>query len=154
MKNVLRVVGIGLALVFVVAQFFRSPRNTGVAEGPDSLVAREKVPAEVRAILRRSCYDCHSDNTVYPWYASVQPVAWWLHSHVSEGRAELNLSQFSAYDTKRAVRKLQAVADEVHERHMPRKSYLLLHRDAKPSDADVALVTNWAEELAEEIESR
>lgn len=154
MKKILRVTGSGLLLAFVALQFFRSPRNTGVTEGPESIVAREKVPAEVRQILARACYDCHSNHTKYPWYAAVQPVAWWLNDHVREGKSELNFSEFAAYDAKRAVRKLQSVADEVHERHMPLKSYLLAHPEARLTDADVARVTAWAEDLADEIESR
>lgn len=154
MKKALRFAALALLLVFLGAQLVRSPRNTGAAEGPTSIVGLHKVPAEVQAILQRACYDCHSNRTAYPWYAAVQPVAWWLNTHVSEGRAELNFSEFAAYDAKRAVRKLQAVADEVHERHMPLKSYLLMHREAKLSDTDVASVTRWAEDLADDIESR
>lgn len=153
-KKILRISGAGLLLVLGCLQFIRSPRNTGVTEGPQSIVAREKVPAGVRQILARACYDCHSNNTKYPWYAAVQPVAWWLNDHVREGKSELNFSEFAAYDTKRAVRKLQSVADEVHERHMPLKSYLLAHPEARLTDADVALVATWAEDLADEIESR
>jgi hypothetical protein len=153
-KKILRFTGIGLLLVLVALQFIRSPRNTGVTEGPQSLVAREKVPAGVRQILARACYDCHSNHTKYPWYAAVQPVAWWLNDHVTEGKSELNFSEFATYTTKRAVHKLQSVADEVHERHMPLKSYLLAHPEAKLTDADIALVKTWAEDLAAEIESR
>jgi hypothetical protein len=154
MKKALRATVLGLLLAFGVGQFFRSPRNSGAAEGPQSLTALHAVPANVRAILQRACYDCHSNHTAYPWYAAVQPVAWWLNKHVSEGRAELNLSEFAGYDAKRAVRKLQAIADQVHERHMPLKSYLLMHAEAKLADADVAAVTAWAEDLADELESR
>jgi hypothetical protein len=152
-KKALRFTALGLLLLLIGAQFYRSPRNVGVAEGPQSIVAQHQVPAAVQKILRRSCYDCHSNNTAYPWYGSVQPVAWWLNQHVSEGKAELNFSAFADYDTKRAVRKLQAVADEVLDRHMPLKSYLWMHREAKLTDADVALLTQWAEDLAGEIES-
>jgi len=153
-KKILRVTGIGLLLILGALQFYRSPRNLGATEGPESIVAREQVPANVRQILARACYDCHSDNTKYPWYAAVQPVAWWLNDHVTEGKSELNFSAFAAYDTKRAVRKLQEVSDEVRERHMPLKSYLLAHPEAKLTDADVAVLTTWAEDLADEIGSR
>jgi hypothetical protein len=154
MKKIRRYTVLGLLLVLAGIQLYRSPRNTGATEGPQSIVAREKIPADVRKILTRACYDCHSNSTKYPWYASVQPSAWWLAKHVREGKAELNFSEFAVYDTKRAVRKLQAVADEVHERHMPLKSYLLMHAEAKLTDAEVALVATWAEDLADEIESR
>lgn len=153
MKKALRIAALGLLVLLVAIQFYRSPRNAGVAEGPQSIVVQHQVPADVREILRRACYDCHSNQTTYPWYAAVQPVAWWLNDHVSEGKAELNFSEFAAYDRKRAVRRLQSVADEVIDRHMPLKSYLLMHREAKLSDADVGLLSQWAEDLAEELES-
>jgi hypothetical protein len=154
MKKVLRVTGLGLMLALVAMQFYRSPRNTGATEGAESIISREKVPAEVQKILQRACYDCHSNNTAYPWYATVQPVAWWLNEHVTHGKSELNFSDFSRYENKRAVRKLQSLADEVRERKMPLPSYLLMHGEAKLTDADIALVTTWAEDLADEIESR
>lgn len=154
MKKALRFAALGLLLAFTGAQFFRSPRNDGPADGPQSILEQHPVPDEVRKILQRACYDCHSNHTAYPWYASIQPVAWWLNRHVREGKAELNFSEFAAYDPKRAVRKLQATADEVLDRHMPLKSYLLMHRDAKLTDADVALLTQWAEDLADELESK
>jgi uncharacterized membrane protein len=151
MKKVVRPIVLGLAVGLIGLQFYRSPRNEGVAEGPSSIVAQHAVPAPVKEILQRACYDCHSNHTVYPWYASVQPVAWWLNQHVEEGKAELNLSDFTRYDGKRAVRKLQAVADEVREHSMPLKSYLWVHREARLTDAERTLVTNWAEDLADEL---
>jgi|CXWL01.1.fsa_nt_gi hypothetical protein len=154
MSKIVRISGFGLLLTLIAVQFVRSPRNTGVAEGPSSIVATHQVPAEVRGILSRACYDCHSNSTKYPWYAAVQPAGWWLNRHVTQGRAELNLSEFAAYSRKRAVRKLNQMADEVRERHMPLKSYRLLHGEAKLTDADIALVSNWAEDLANAIESR
>ena len=134
------------------AQFIRPAPNNGVAEGPQSLVAQRQVPADVQKMLQRACYDCHSDHTHYPWYASVQPVAWWLNQHVTEGKAELNFSAFGRYSPKRAASKLRDMADEVRERQMPLKSYLLVHGEAKLTDADIARLTSWAENLADEIE--
>ena len=154
MRKILRISGLGLLLAFVAVQFIRSPRNAGVAEGPSSIVAIHQVPADVRRILTRACYNCHSNSTKYPWYAAVQPAGWWLNRHVTQGRAELNFSEFAAYSAKRAVRKLNHVAEEVRERHMPLKSYLLLHGEAKLTDADIALLSKWAEDLANAIESR
>ncbi len=154
MKKTVRRVAIGLGLAFGALQLVPTPRNTGVTEGPASLVAREKPPGDVQGMLQRACYDCHSDNTKYPWYAAVQPVAWWMNQHVSDGKAEVNFSDFARYDAKRTVRKLQAVADEVHDRKMPLKSYLLMHGEAKLTDAEATRLAKWAEDLADEIESR
>jgi hypothetical protein len=154
MKRTVQLFGVGLLVVLIALQFVPVPRNAGPAEGPSSLVAAQPVPAEVQAILRRACYDCHSNHTNYPWYAAVQPVGWWLNDHVAEGKGELNFSEFATYSTKRVVRKLRSTADEVRERHMPLKSYLLMHGEAKLTDADVTLLATWAEDLADEIESR
>ena len=154
MKKRLRFATLGLLVGFIAAQFIPSPRNGGAAEGPASIVVTQAVPADVRNILSRACYDCHSNITHYPWYAAVQPVGWWLNRHVAEGKTKLNFSEFAAYDAKRAVRKLQHVADEVTERGMPLKSYLLLHPEAKLSETDSALVARWAEDLAEKLEAR
>lgn len=154
MKKALRIAGLVFGLAFIAAQFFRPIPNNGVAEGPQSLVAKEKVPPAVRAVLQRACYDCHSNQTKYPWYASVQPLAWWLDQHVVHGKTELNLSEWGAYDTKRAVRKLQAISDEVIDKHMPLPSYLWAHPEAKLTEADVTLLADWAEELGDELGSR
>ena len=154
MKRTVQLFGVGLLVVLIALQFVPVPRNAGPAEGPSSLVAAQPVPAEVQAILRRACYDCHSNHTNYPWYAAVQPVGWWLNDHVAEGKGELNFSEFATYSTKRVVRKLRSTADEVRDRHMPLKSYLLMHGEAKLTDADVTLLATWAEDLADEIESR
>ena len=154
MSKIVRISGLGLLLTLIAVQFVRSPRNTGVAEGPSSIVAIHPVPADVHRILTRACYDCHSNSTKYPWYAAVQPVGWWLNRDVTQGRAELNFSEFAVYSRKRAVRRLNQMADEVRKRHMPLKSYRLMHGEAKLTDADIALVSNWAENLANGIESR
>jgi len=154
MKKALRYTALGFLLVFIGAQFVRHAPNNGVAEGPGSIVTAHAVPAEVQKMLQRSCYDCHSNSTKYPWYAAVQPVAWWLSDHIVEGKAELNFSEFTRYDAKRAVRKLLSVSDEVRERHMPLNSYLLAHPEAKLTDAEVATLADWAEDLADELESR
>jgi hypothetical protein len=151
MKKALRLTALGLAGGLLGMQFVRSPRNDGAPDGPSSIGAQEAVPAPVKQILERACYDCHSNRTVYPWYASVQPVAWWLNKHIAEGKGELNFSEFSAYDVKRAIHKLESVSDQVHDREMPLKSYLLMHREARLTDAERALVESWADELADRL---
>lgn len=154
MKKALRIAGWGFGLAFVAAQFVRPSPNNGVPEGPQSLVVKEQVPPAVRATLQRACYDCHSNQTKYPWYAWVQPVAWWLNRHVVEGKADLNFSEFGAYEAKRAARKLQAISDAVQDKNMPLPSYLWVHSEAKLTAADIALLADWAEELGDEIGDR
>jgi hypothetical protein len=143
MKWLKRVV-IALAVLFIAAQFVRpSMTNPAVDEGR-TLRARAQIEPEVYAIMERSCNDCHSNKTSWPWYSQVAPVSWYLSNHVAEGRRELNISDWARYDNNRAMRKLDAICEQVKEGEMPMKSYLLLHPSAKLSDADRQALCDWA----------
>jgi hypothetical protein len=104
------------------------------------------VPASpaVRAVLRRACYDCHSNETRWPWYGRVAPVSWLLARDVREGRAELNFSTWNQYSTQQQVKKLKESWEEVAEGEMPPWFYLPTHRDARLSADDRALLREWA----------
>jgi len=102
-------------------------------------------------VLQRSCADCHSNNTVYPWYANVQPVAWWLADHVNEGKGELNFDEFLTYSPKKAHHKLEEVIDMIKEGEMPLGSYTWIHRNAILSPAQKEALTTWADGLMKEI---
>ncbi|MBS0632132.1 MAG: heme-binding domain-containing protein [Verrucomicrobia bacterium] len=137
-----------LAVAFIAIQFIHpAPNVAPPGPQPNDLATLHAAPPAVRTILAKACYDCHSDTTRYPWYASVQPVAWWLDHHISEGKSALNFSQFGAYSEKRAARKLEEILDELHERGMPLRSYTLIHRDAQLSDAEVKTLTDWIESI-------
>src|SRR5690348_16621997 len=112
-KKILKIAVIVLVIAFVVIQFFR-PDYTNPPENPaDTLEASTQVPPDVDAILNRSCADCHSDRTVYPWYSKIAPSSWLLSSDIHEGRQELNISVWNTYDTRKKVRKLGAICDQV-----------------------------------------
>ena len=145
---------LALAVLLLALQAVRPAKNLGEAEGPDSVVKRHVVPAEVRAVLQKACYDCHSDRTAYPWYAEVQPVGWWLASHVDDGKRHLNFSRFARYDAQRAAHKLDEIVDTVLARSMPLKSYTWVHRDAVLTPAEINAVADWAEALRDEIEAK
>lgn len=98
-------------------------------------------PAEIVAILRRSCYDCHSNETRWPWYAHVAPMSWLLSGHVKDGRKHVN---FSEWDPDEAADSLEEIGEEVEKGAMPLPGYLLLHRDARLSDAARAALLAWA----------
>jgi hypothetical protein len=142
---------LGLAAVAVAIQFVRPAKNDTPA-GPDDLAAKYPPPPAVKQILETACYDCHSNRTRYPWYAQLQPTGWWLASHINDGKRELNFSEFAAYAEHRRAKKLQAISDEVTDHSMPLKSYTWIHRDAKLTDAQIKLIAEWAESLAEKIE--
>jgi hypothetical protein len=138
----------GVLGLFVVIQLFRPTLNSSVSgpfEGKNDITRLRPPSLEVRRILESSCYDCHSNRTRYPWYAHVQPVAWWLENHIRDGKKHLNFSEFESYSTKRKMKKLEALCDEVRDREMPLKSYTWLHRGAKLNDAEIKALCDWAE---------
>lgn len=101
------------------------------------------MPKEIQTLLQQKCYDCHSHSTKYPWYANIQPVAWWLADHVEEGKEHLNFSEFKSYNAEKAAHKLEEVVEEVAEGEMPLKSYTLIHSDAVVTAEELALLRNW-----------
>ena len=100
-------------------------------------------PPAVKVVLRRACYDCHSNETVWPWYSRIAPVSWLIARDVQEGRAELNFSTWNQYSTQAQVKKLQESWEEVDGGEMPPWSYLPVHRDARLSAEDRAQLRQW-----------
>ncbi|MBS1557568.1 MAG: heme-binding domain-containing protein [Bacteroidetes bacterium] len=138
-------IGYAIATVFVVIQFIRPTRNTGEAEGQNFIATKYALPTEVQSILKQSCYDCHSNQTHYPWYASVQPIGWWIqYSHVNEGKQHLNFSEFATYSDKRAKHKLEEIGDEIKEGGMPLGTYTFMHPEATLSEQQAKAIMDWA----------
>lgn len=140
-----------LFALIAIAQFIRPAKNVSAAVGPNDISAKYPVPADVSALLKRACYDCHSNNTNYPWYAEVQPAGWWLASHVNDGKRHLNFSEFAAYTPKRAKTKAGEIVDEVEEKKMPLKSYTWMHPEARLTVEEIKLIIAWAEDLEAKI---
>jgi len=132
--------------LLVLIQFIRPERNLGVADNEKDIAHTVTVSPEVKNILEKSCYDCHSNHTEYPWYANVQPVASWLAHHVDEGKDELNFSEFGTFKLKRKIHKLKEVAEQVKKGEMPMSSYLIIHKDAALSEEQKNILIKWAEE--------
>ncbi len=136
-----------LVVLFIVAQFV--PRTVFPISNPgvdprESLQAKaRKMPPEVASILNRSCRDCHSNQTVWPWYSKVAPGSWLLSRDVVEGRGELNLSEWGAYTPQRAGRKLKEICEQVERGEMPLSYYTPLHPETKLSPAEVKAVCAW-----------
>jgi len=134
---------VGLLIFFITIQFVRTPKNIAAGPDPRDILAIHPAPAEVQKILRDSCYDCHSNTSRYPWYAEIQPLSWWLGSHINDGKKHLNFSTFFDYPVKRADAKLEAAADEVAEGAMPLPSYTLAHPDARLTPEQIKAFTDW-----------
>ncbi len=103
-------------------------------------------PSEVHAVLRRSCYDCHSNRTRWPWYARVAPASWFVTRHVRRGRSNLNLTEWPFLDGQAQQFFLGEMRKQISERTMPLDSYLLLHWGARLSDAERSLLLDWIDE--------
>jgi hypothetical protein len=144
-KPIVRKIVLGCGAIFIALQFVRPEKNAGPAEpGPDSLEARHQAPPEVRRILAVACNDCHSQHTRYPWYAEIQPAGWFLAKHVRDGLGAMNLSTFGRLSETAQAKRLQYMIDAMTDREMPLPSYLLLHGDAKLTEAEIKTFTVWA----------
>lgn len=135
-------------LIFVGIQFvpMNVPADLPVKEG-DALEA----PENVQAILKQSCFDCHSSHTTFPWYSSIAPVSWFTKDHVKEGREHLNFSTWNSYDDEKKLKYLEKLPKAI-EGKMPMASYLIMHKDAKLTDEDKKVIADWATEAAFDLE--
>lgn len=141
-----------VCLGLIVIQFFHPEKNLSPGPiPPEDLRVLHPMPAPVRKHLEVGCYDCHSNNTSYPWYSQVQPIAWWLDYHIRDGKHELNLSNFGRYSTKRQVDKLDSIIDELNEHAMPLRSYTWMHREAKFTDVERQAIVDWAQALRDKL---
>jgi hypothetical protein len=135
-----------LIAALVIIQFIHPAKNISAGPYPNDITTKFAMNDNVASIFKTSCYDCHSNNTVYPWYANIQPVAWWLQNHVNDGKKELNFNEFATYKEKRQHKKLDEIIELVKEGEMPLKSYTILHGNAKLSAEQKATITKWCEE--------
>lgn len=142
-----------LLLVFIVIQFFRPAKNKAEGISNNDISKIYAVPADVQTILKASCYDCHSNNTVYPWYANIQPVAWWLNKHIVDGKKDLNFSEFTTYRIRKQYRKLEEINELVKENEMPLESYLWIHKDAKLNEQQKLTLANWVTAVRDTIKA-
>lgn len=157
MKTILRVlkwIAIGLVVVFLGIQFVRPARTNPPVDESQTIFARTQMTPPVSAILDRSCRDCHSYKTDWPWYSNVAPVSWWLTDHVNTGRKELNLSEWGRLAQDRQDRKLRQICDEVSDGVMPLSSYLPMHPQARLSEQDKKTLCDWVEAERQRISSQ
>lgn len=133
---------LALAVVFVILQLFRPEKNVG-GSTTHNIAQRFAVPPGVQMVLQRSCYNCHSNNTAYPWYEEVQPVGWFLAKHIRDGKRALNFDEYTSYRLMRQYRRFQDIIDQVENGEMPLPSYLLVHRDARLSQSEKDELIEW-----------
>ncbi len=142
-RNLVRII-VAFVVVLGIAQFFRPERANPSSDSQLSLHAQNDIPPEVLSLLDRACFDCHSNETRWPWYSNITPVNFALMNHVNDGRKHLNFSLWGTMRPGTQRGALEEITDEVREGRMPLKSYLLLHPEATLTDDDVMLLSDWA----------
>ncbi|MBV6443405.1 MAG: cytochrome C [Haliscomenobacteraceae bacterium CHB4] len=144
MKKYIKPTLFGLLALFLLAQFIRPEKNLS-NDRTNDISLKYPVPEPVQAILKVACDDCHSNYTVYPWYAEVQPVAAWLANHVEDGKKHLNFSNFTSRRVAVQNHKFEEIIEMVKEGEMPLASYTWVHRDAILTEAQKQTLINWAQ---------
>ncbi|MDE3058701.1 MAG: heme-binding domain-containing protein [Bacteroidota bacterium] len=146
MKKKLKWIVIAVIAGVFVIQFFRPDRTNPQVNPAESIEADSTVPASVKTILRTSCYDCHSNETVWPWYSSIAPMSWLVADDVHTGRHMMNFSLWGTYPLSRKVAKVSGIYDQISKGSMPLGKYLLLHPDARLTPAQRDTLLNWTQE--------
>lgn len=143
-----------LALAVCAIQFFRPPRNLSHGPPERGIEGLYPVPDRVMQIFRRSCYDCHSDSTVYPWYAEIQPLAWWLNSHIEQGKRQMDFDMFAGYRPFRQYGKFRDIIEQIQKDEMPLPSYLIIHRYARLTPDEKEEVLRWSRAMMDTMRAR
>lgn len=144
MNNRLRNILVGFGIVLVMLQFVQPSRNLGFSEGKEDISVALNVPVEIKTLLQKSCNDCHSNATVYPWYTNIQPLGLWIQHHVDEGKQELNFSAFNLYSPKKKAHKMEEIIEMVETNEMPLNTYTWIHKEAALSAEDKSALLQWA----------
>ncbi|MDO1500956.1 heme-binding domain-containing protein [Winogradskyella maritima] len=145
--KILKKIGLVLLVAFVIAQFFRPDKNSGDPDSVNAFLAETKPPTEVKAVLKTACFDCHSDNTTYPWYNNITPVNFWLAEHINDGKKHFDVSKWNDYSLKKKDHKIEELIEFVERGEMPLNSYTWTHAEARLSEAQVEAMINWAKSV-------
>jgi len=139
-----------LLVAFIIIQFFPIDKtNPAPTPGMDFLRIKN-TPPEIATLINSSCYDCHSNETRYPWYANIAPASWFLKSHINDGRKHLNFSTFAVYQPKQQLHKLEECIEMVEKKEMPLDSYFLGHQEAKLTDEQRKILIDYFKREKEE----
>ncbi len=143
-----------ILVAFIAIQFIQPARNQSGQVLSTDIAMAYQIPDTVQAILKLACYDCHSNNTRYPWYTYVQPVGWLLANHIRDGKEELNFSEFGSYSNRRKQSKLKSIQSQVRDGDMPLYSYTLLHNKARLTDEQKQFIIDWAQKMKDSLEQK
>ncbi|NOX38354.1 MAG: heme-binding domain-containing protein [Calditrichaeota bacterium] len=136
---------LGLLVLFLLIQLIPVDRSNPPVQGAI------QVPEDVMTILRTSCYDCHSNETRWPWYSRIAPISWLIAEHVQDGRKHLNFSTWEQYDAKKKVHKMEDLIDVLKEGEMPLPSYLIMHSETRLTPEKTERLIQWAQQLRQSL---
>lgn len=150
-KIIKRIVLVGFIL-FLLIQLYQPAHNSDNGQVlPTHFTKIYNVPANVQTILQTSCYDCHSNNTNYPWHSYIQPVRMLMESHIKNGKKDLNFSEFGNYSNRKQISKLEAISKQIKSNEMPLSSYTFIHKNAILSSSQKQEVINWIQKTADSL---
>ena len=132
-----------ISVVFIIIQFIQPVRNKSGQVLPTDISNIYKIPPDVSTLIKNSCYDCHSNNTNYPWYSNIQPVGWLLESDVKNGKEKINFSEFGTLSSRRQISKLRNIEKRIKDGTMPIKVYQIMHPNAQLTEEDKQLLIEW-----------
>ena len=153
MKIIKKILWVLLA-AFIIIQFFHPAKNQSTEILSTDISKNFPVPEDVKIILAKACNDCHSNNTVYPWYNNIQPVAWWLNNHVIDGKRHLNFSEFTSFRVARQYKRMNDCIETMKKNEMPLDSYTWIHKNAILTDAEKQTIYNWCNTVRDSIKAK
>lgn len=133
-----------LGIIFIAVQFYpRNNNNVAKNKSTNTLALSETTSDSVLQILKTSCYDCHSNNSMYPWYTNIQPFSWWINRHINEGKESFNFDEWEMYTSEEKNHILHEIEEQIEEGEMPLKSYKWIHRNAVLNQKQKSLIYDW-----------
>ena len=149
--SLLKKILLSTGVVIIGIQFIRPALNKSNQVFNTDISKIVTTSDSVQILLKNACYDCHSNNTNYPWYSNIQPVGWLMAKHIRKGKDELNYSEFASYSPRRQLSKLNGIANSVKEGIMPMSSYKMMHKNAQLSTYEKELLINWVQQARDSL---
>lgn len=152
MSPIIKKIAFSGIAIFLLMQLYQPVRNIDYGlVTPLNFFKTFSVPAKVQGILQTSCFDCHSNNTNYPWYSYVQPIRMLMDSHIKEGKENLNFSEFGTYSKRKQQSKLDRMIKQIKSDEMPLASYTIIHKNAVLTNENKAVLLHWIEKKSDSI---
>ena len=150
LKKILLVSGV----VFLAIQFIQPAHNKSGGLLVTDVSKMVSIPDSMQVILKNACYDCHSNNTNYPWYVHIQPMGWIMKKHIKQGKEVLNFSEFGNYSARKQLSKLTGIANSISDDNMPLASYKWMHKNARLTMEEKTLIINWVQQSKDSLSAK